>query len=117
MHEWSLVRALLRQVETLAKQYPHSCITQVRVRFGEFSGVEPELLKGAYEQLVSSTSMHGAELLMEAVRLEAECRNCGHRFAVERFHFECPVCGSSLLTICGGEELMLESVVLEDPEP
>jgi hydrogenase nickel incorporation protein HypA/HybF len=117
MHEWSLVRALLRQLETLAEQHPHSCITQVRVRVGEFSGVEPELLKGAYQQLVPSTTMRGAELLVDSVRLEAECRNCGNRFAVEQFHFECPVCCRSLLTICGGEELMLESVVLEDREP
>ena len=117
MHEWSLVRALLRQVEALAEQYPDACVTQVRVRVGEFSGVEPELFKGAYEQLVPCTSIHGAELLMETVRLEAECRNCGRRFAVERFQFACPGCRSSLLTICGGEELTLESVVLMESEP
>lgn len=114
MHERSLVRALLRQVEKLATEYPASRVVQVRVRVGEFSGVEPELLATAYDDLVTSTPVRGAKLTMERVPLQAKCDNCGHLFRIEQFEFHCTGCGSCQVSVQGGEELLLESVVMEE---
>lgn len=117
MHERSLVRALLRQVEGLSAEYPTSRVVQVRVRVGEFSGVEPDLLAMAYDDLVGETPFSGAELAMDRVPLEATCDDCGCSFRIERYKFQCSTCGSRRLSVQGGEELLLESVVMEETLP
>ena len=114
MHERSLVRALLRQVEALAAEHVPHRIIGIRLRIGEFSGVEPELLRSAYDDLAEHTTLRGAELAIERVPLEAVCRQCGTRFHVNNFRFECAKCSSAELTIAGGEELLLESVTMEE---
>ena len=53
MHERSLVRSLLAQVQALAAEHPADRVAAIRVRIGEFSGVEPELLQSAYEELAA----------------------------------------------------------------
>jgi hydrogenase nickel incorporation protein HypA/HybF len=113
MHERSLVRALLRQVEAIAEEHAPSRVVGIRVRIGEFSGVEAELLRSAYEELSAETMLEAAELTVDRVPLEAVCRQCGETFCIARFRFECPNCGGAQLTISGGEELLLESVVME----
>jgi hydrogenase nickel incorporation protein HypA/HybF len=114
MHEQSLVRALLRQVQNVANENSGTRVLSIRVRIGEFSGVEPDLLCSAYEDLVQDTPLRGAELKMKRVPLEAICDQCGNKFRIERFRFECDRCESSKLTLHGGEELLLESVTLEE---
>lgn len=116
MHERSLVRSLLRQVQTLAAEHPADRVAAIRVRIGEFSGVEPELLQTAYEEMAVATSLCGAEFVVQRVPLEATCDQCGKSFAVENYRFQCPGCGSLRLTICGGEELLLESISMEEVE-
>ena len=37
-------------------------------------------------------------------------------FAIKRFHFECPQCNSRDLEIVRGEELVLESITVEQAE-
>ena len=113
MHERSIVRSLLRQVEDLLRAQQAARVLAVRLSVGEFAGVEPELLRWAYEDMVDGTSAQGADLVLEQVPLEARCDQCGREFAVERFRFECPACGSSSVTVVRGEGLVLESVTLE----
>ena len=114
MHERSLVRALLRQVEVLAAEHPATRVIGIRVRIGEFSGVEAELLQSAYDDLIEYSALSGAELSVEQVPLEAVCEQCGQRFHIDNYQFECTKCGSVKLEISGGEELLLDSIQLEE---
>jgi hydrogenase nickel incorporation protein HypA/HybF len=114
MHERSLVRALLRQVQQVADENSDGKVVSIRVRVGEFSGVEPELLASAYVELIRGTPLCDATLDMEQVQLEGICDQCGTRFRIERFDFQCRRCGSLHVTVHGGEELLLESVKFEE---
>jgi hydrogenase nickel incorporation protein HypA/HybF len=117
MHERSLVKALLRQVEGVAASHPGNRVSSVRVRLGELSGVEPELFSYAFEELVAHSPLDGAVLNLELAALEGSCDECGNRFQIERLRFQCIQCGSSRVTLRGGEEMLLESVTLEEAEP
>ncbi len=117
MHERSLVRALLKQVEDLAAEHVGSRVAAVRVRVGEFSGVESSLLASAYDELIEETPLRESELVVKCVPLEATCDSCGENFRIERYNFRCNRCGSFQLSLRGGEELLLESVTMEDVEP
>ncbi len=117
MHERSLVRALLRQVADVAAEHPDSQVTLVRVRIGEFSGVDPDLLAAAYEDMVQDLPLRGTMLDVERVPLEAFCEECSRQFRIERYRFQCDKCGSVRLSLRGGEELLLDSVTLEETVP
>ena len=114
MHERSLVRALLRQVEALAAAHRSNRVIAIRVKIGEFSGVEPELLATAYDDLVEKSALCGAELEIERVPLEATCQRCERQFRIGDYRFKCIGCGGTQLTISGGEELLLDSVTMEE---
>jgi hydrogenase nickel incorporation protein HypA/HybF len=117
MHERSIVRALLRQVQQIAIENSAGRVLSIRVHIGEFSGVEPELLASAYDELVEDTPLCGAALDLQRVPLEAVCDQCGNRFRVERFSFQCTRCGNRHLTLRGGEEMLLDSVTMEEAIP
>ena len=114
MHERSIVKQLLRQVVEVMLEHQSCRVTSVRISVGEFSGVEAELLKTAFRDMSPHTPVRGAELYLETVPLEATCDACGSEFTVEHFHFLCPACESQQVRVLRGEDLMLESVTLED---
>ena len=116
MHEYSLVRALLSQVDALKREHDAQRVARIRVRVGRFSGVEPDLFCLAFETLVETTSARGAKLQMEVAELEARCDGCGYEYAVEEFRFDCPTCRCCAATVVSGEDLVLESVTLEQAE-
>ena len=116
MHERSLARALLRQVQQIADENLAARVVSIRVQIGEFSGVEAELIASAYEDLVADTPLRHAALELQRVPLEAVCGQCGSRFRIKRFNFQCDYCSGNQLTIRGGEEMLLESVTMEETE-
>lgn len=115
MHEYSLARALLRQVEEMVRREGAANATSVSVTIGEFSGVEPDLLQMAFADIAQDSTLVNGKLLIEKVALEARCEDCSHEFAIERFRFVCPRCEGGNVTVIRGEEMMLERVVLEAP--
>jgi Zn finger protein HypA/HybF involved in hydrogenase expression len=72
------------------------------------------LLASAYDDLVEDSSLRGTVLNVQRVPLSAVCDQCGHEFHIERFLFECDKCGSLRLSLRGGEELLLDSVTMEE---
>ncbi|MEX0704102.1 MAG: hydrogenase maturation nickel metallochaperone HypA [Planctomycetales bacterium] len=116
MHEFSVVRSLLTQIERIVSgEELVGRVTEVGVQVGEFSGVDPELLGLAFEQLApSSSAARYARLTVRRVPLQARCEGCVRTFDVVDFRFFCPECRRPDVTIVAGEELVLESVTLED---
>jgi len=51
MHEYSLVEAMLEQVDTIRLAQQADRICSIRVGIGEFAGVEPDLFADAFELL------------------------------------------------------------------
>ena len=113
MHEASLVQSLLEQVAGLMREHGAPRGQKIQVCIGEFSGVEPELFRSAYELLVENSPARGAELHLQTVPLRARCRDCGIEFSVQQFCFQCPTCNSRSVQTVQGEDLLLESVTLE----
>lgn len=116
MHERSLVRALLRQAEKVMDGRGTARVLTIRLQVGEFCGAEPDLLRSAYYEMVQDTPLQGAELAVEIVPLEAACEKCGCEFPVHEFRFECPTCQSRLVSIRRGDELLLDTITMEDAQ-
>jgi hydrogenase nickel incorporation protein HypA/HybF len=117
MHEFSLARALLREVAAQAEGCKGASVRGVSISVGEFSGVEAELLRLAFDELREHTCAAGAELTINPVALTALCPACGVEFPVQGFRFVCPRCEQGEVRIIRGDELRLESLTIEGTEP
>ncbi len=116
MHEESLMRTLLRQVDHLARQHQAVSVDEIQVEVGPLSGVEPILLMSAFERLVVLTNFETARLVLREVPLECRCRMCFAEFVLENFRFICPQCGSGSVEILRGDSMRLLNVSMQIPD-
>lgn len=114
MHELSLMRALLQQVDELRTSHRDHELRRIDVSIGEFSGVDPELLQSAFDRSTDGTQLEGVKFSVSHVPLIARCRNCLVEFQVYSFRFVCPACDDRAVDVIRGEELMLESVTFKE---
>lgn len=113
MHEYSIVQALLDLCEDEAKKAGAVKINTIRVKVGKLSGVEPDLLKAAYDVFNEESFCKGAELALQLQNVVIACQSCGKESELEALAFTCPHCQSELIEVKDGEELMLMSLEME----
>lgn len=117
MHEYSLVRSLLRQVQTILQHEGSVKATEITLAIGPLAGVEPVLFQEAFEQLAPSFGVADAELAIRETVLTARCDECKHDFEVQRFLFQCPLCQARNVRVISGEEIrLLDITVIEERE-
>jgi hydrogenase nickel incorporation protein HypA/HybF len=115
VHEMSIVDALLGQVRSELQQSGHQGrVVALDLVVGRMSGVHVESLRFAFELLSPGTVADGAELRVEEPRAECHCESCGARQEIDELVIACGVCGSRDITIRGGQDLVLQSIELED---
>jgi hydrogenase nickel incorporation protein HypA/HybF len=107
MHEISVCRALLAQVEEAARAYPAYAIAQIVVEIGPLSGIEPALLVSAFAAASHGGRAAGAELSVEATAVKLRCAECGAESAGTVNRLLCAGCGGCRTTVIGGDELRL----------
>lgn len=113
MHERSLVKGLIEQVLEEGKSRGLGQIHEIRIEIGEFSGVEPRLVKSAFDEMAGEYWPTPVQLVVDLIPLTAVCQACHETFGVTGFRFICPQCGGGEVTITGGEELRLVSLRAE----
>jgi len=117
MHELSVARALLRQVERVAHTHgvdaASGTVRRVNLRIGALSGIEPDLLARAFPEVAQGSLAQGAVLTIEVVPVRVCCDDCGAEAGVAANHLVCPVCASARTRLVAGDELLLVSLDLE----
>ena len=108
MHEISLVRSLLEQVDRIVTEQGGRAAVEIRVEIGPLSGVEPLLVKAAFLQLAGDGT-----LIIDEVPLTTRCDSCHTEFEVESFRFVCPDCGSRETSVVRGDAFRLMSVTVD----
>ena len=112
MHELAICQALLEEVARVAHARQAERVTSVRVRCGALAGVEPELLKRAYEVARTGTLAEEATLTIEESPVRVRCRRCANESAAQPQRLICGVCGDWRTEMVAGDELLLMSVEL-----
>jgi hydrogenase nickel incorporation protein HypA/HybF len=110
MHERSLILALLQHVAQIQSQYDGAAVTEIAVELGPLSGVEPALLRSAYEAIADP----GGRLVIHEVPMEVRCLACEACTSMLRFQSICPQCHSTELQVIGGDAFRLLHVTLND---
>jgi len=114
MNVQTVVRNLVRQVEDEVAKHPGAQIVSLRVHVGELSGVEPSALSRAYANAVRHTPLRGIVVTVETDVPDAICDQCGNKFRFERGKSECDKCGSLRMSLHGGNQVYLDTVLTKD---
>ncbi|MBD3217660.1 MAG: hypothetical protein GF310_05235 [candidate division Zixibacteria bacterium] len=84
-----------------------AALTEIGVRVGALSCIDPESLRFAFDVLKKETGLSQAVLNIERVTIEARCISCGTEFEVADYVFICPKCGANDVEVQKGEELVI----------
>ena len=115
MHELSIIETLISQVDKEVLQSgQRGRITRLNLVIGRLSGVNVDSIRFAFELLTPDTSLRGSELSIEQPRASFRCQDCKAQTQIDELFASCPACGSQHVTIVGGQDLMLESIELEE---
>lgn len=112
MHEFSICRALIAQVETIASTRAARSVERIRVTIGPLSGVVPELLSSAFELAKAGTIAAGATLVLDPAPLVTSCAACGAQSRADLTNMCCRACGNWQTTVVSGDDLTLREIEL-----
>ena len=113
MHEYSIVQSLIESCEEHAKENNALKVTKVVVKIGVMSGVEPHLLREAFELFKEGTICDGCEFVMNIQKVKIECNNCNTTSELQKNEYLCPECKSENIKIIDGEDMFLMQLELE----
>jgi hydrogenase nickel incorporation protein HypA/HybF len=113
MHEMAIAQGILDIVLDNAARHEATKVLLIKLQVGAMTEVEPDSLRFCFTALAADTPAAAAELEVEIMPLVGRCRDCGREFAVERFCFVCPACGSAGVEVISGRELRVEHLEVE----
>jgi hydrogenase nickel incorporation protein HypA/HybF len=111
LHELSIAESIVRIASRHAKGRR---VTKVKLEIGHLRQVVPSALAFGFELVAEGTPVEGAELEMEEVPAIGMCRECGVESQLRNFPLQCGACGGFDLEVLRGEELLVESLELEE---
>ena len=111
MHELSIADAV---VTIACRHAAGRRVSRVDLRVGHLRQVVPDALAFAFELVADGTELEGAELVIEEVPATVRCSACAAETTLEGFPACCAACGSLSVEVTGGEELLVDSLELED---
>ncbi len=113
MHEFSVVQSLMGLIEENAQQNNAKSVSKVVVKIGKMSGIEPHLLKIAFDTFKEKTICENAQLEIIIQDVIAKCEDCQKEFIIKDNRFICPSCSGYNFSIIDGEDMYLMSLELE----
>jgi hydrogenase nickel incorporation protein HypA/HybF len=112
MHELALADSVVRIACTHARGRR---VAKVELKVGHLRQVVPSALAFAFGLLAEGTELEGAELVMDPVPAAGRCRACGADTPLPGFPLLCAACGSFDVDVLQGEELLVDSLEIEEP--
>jgi hydrogenase nickel incorporation protein HypA/HybF len=111
MHEYSIVQALMAQVEREAAKVGATRVARVQLEIGELSGVEIDLLRTAFETFSERTICADARLDIELIPARWNCPECRHLFEAGA-RLQCHECERPA-RLTRGDEIVLQRLEME----
>jgi hydrogenase nickel incorporation protein HypA/HybF len=115
VHEFAICSALIPIITAEMKKFAPAAprLKKVRLVAGALRQIVPEAISFAFEVLTKDTPLEGAVLEMTAAPIVIRCRACNWRGEIEDLTFVCKACSSTEVDLEGGQELQVESLVIE----
>jgi hydrogenase nickel incorporation protein HypA/HybF len=111
MHELAIADSIVR----IACAHAHGRrVVRIELKVGHLRQVVPASLAFAFALVAQDTAAEGAELALEEVPAAGRCRECGAESEFDGFPLACVACGGLDLELLRGEELLVDSLELEE---
>ena len=111
MHELSLCQS----IGTIVRQHAGDRqVEVVHLTVGQLRQVVPETLVYCWGIVNEGTVCAGSVLDIDHVPGVLTCAQCGQRTTMEEMRIMCGSCGSTKVTVTGGEELLVTSIELAE---
>ena len=123
MHEFSTAVGIVGTITEVAEKNNATGIKKVELVVGEFSMLQLDQLRFAFEIASEGTLAEKAELIIETQKGEIDCQNCGfkgpagapekevdHLVVDLKNIFECPKCKSNKTKISGGRDVYVKNI-------
>jgi hydrogenase nickel incorporation protein HypA/HybF len=89
-------------------------IAAVELKVGHLRQVVPSALEFSFGLVAEGTEADGAELRIEVVPAAGRCRGCGAHTPLPELPLRCVRCGGLDVDVLQGEELLVDSLEIEE---
>lgn len=113
MHEMALAEGILGVVLDAAGSEP---VRKVELSVGALQFVVPDSLRFSFELVSAATPAEKAAVSIQELPARLRCKQCNIETVMERPPFQCAKCGSTAIEVMSGDEVLVESVELENGE-
>jgi hydrogenase nickel incorporation protein HypA/HybF len=114
MHELAITQSILDIALEHAQREGVTRIARINLVIGAMTGVVEEYVR-LYMRLINvGTAAEGAEIAVRSVPITVRCRECAEISEIRDSRWVCPLCESTKLEFIGGEELLVESIEVDD---
>ena len=113
MHELALTEGILNIVSAEQKKSGFSRVLEIDLRIGEYSGVVQSCIEEFFPLVAKGTAAESAKLVLETVKAEFECVDCGFRGPIEEHTACCPNCRSTAIRMTSGREFFVDNLIVE----
>ncbi len=97
-------------MERLAQRDGVDKVEALTLSVGAISGVNRDSLLFCFESAAKGSILEGVKLLINEIKMQIHCRDCGKDLFPELFHMQCPECESLNVNLISGREFKLVSM-------
>ena len=120
MHELSMAQAIVDTVIDAAQKNNATEVVEVTIEVGMLTMLNPEQLKFLLDVIVEDTLLADAEIIIEDVPVEIDCRSCDYTGLANTDgsdHYlsivKCPQCDERNVEILTGKECNVKTIKIE----
>ncbi|AIS32571.1 hydrogenase maturation nickel metallochaperone HypA [Methanobacterium formicicum] len=120
MHELSMAQAIVDTVLDAAEKNNATEVVEVTIEVGMLTMLNPEQLKFLLDVIVEDTLLADAEIIIEDVLVEIDCRSCDYTGLANTDgsdHYlsivKCPQCDERNVEILTGKECNVKTIKIE----
>ncbi len=115
MHETSIVNSIFRTLEQEFDAEKLHTMSNIYVKVGILSNIEPRLLYNAYDAFhMTNPNYHNTKLHIEMTELKIQCESCDHITDVKNYRFICDNCEKPSKNVIQGEEMLIHKIEFDD---
>ncbi len=112
MHELSIAINIADIILEEIKKANASVLEKIEIDIGLLSGVIPEALDFALQEVFRENNWTGAIMKTNIIRAEAFCNSCKKQYHIDQLFDPCPFCDSFDNSILSGKELKIKSLTV-----
>jgi hydrogenase nickel incorporation protein HypA/HybF len=113
MHELTLCKNILEIIKQKALEKKCTQVKKIVLEIGELAAVDKAALIFSFNIATIGTMAQNAALQIIDIPGEAFCESCQKLGPLQQYYDACQICGSHALQITQGEELRIQSMVVE----